>query len=437
MIRSFCQMSRRLATHHGFRRVLLAAAAISSYVFFYHRCALPNAIDNFLDLPSFYAASVAVFRDHLSPYDVGRLTRINGLEFRTYPFLYPPPSLFLFQPLATTSLAQAKHILTSLNHLTLIPTLLLIPSLMLKLSPRREFWRFSFCLLYPLYSCPLILTVRYGQTNIVMLAALVAFWIAAQRDKSVLAGLCLCVAILCKTTPVLFIPMLLVVGRWKVVAYTLLSFMMVSVVSLFSLPSGIWSEWLFRVAPSSGYMNEPFGLFPPASVWNQSLNGALARHFTRSSWSDPGFHSPGLGKILTYCAAASVMALSAITLRGVRHSPRAVSLLSAITLPMIFLVAPFSWEHHGAYLIPAILFVVCHQIPGSKLWRISALAAALITAITFTSPALMLYRLASALSLWALALAITWRDRVELRGIPPSGRSNELSPSERRSAQSL
>jgi hypothetical protein len=76
---------------------------------------------------------------------------------------------------------------------------------------------------------------------------------------------------------------------------------------------------------------------------------------------------------------------------------------------MIFLTAPFSWEHHIAYLLPSLLFVLCHRVAGSILWRIPVLITAIIIAITFTTPALMFYRFPSVLSLWIVALVITWK----------------------------
>jgi hypothetical protein len=409
MIRSLCHLSWRLVTNDAFRFTLLVTATLGSYLFFYHHCALTNAADNFLDLPSFHAASVAVFRDHLSPYDVGRLTRINGLEFRTYPFLYPPPILLIFKPLATLSLDQTKYIATALNHFILIPTLLLIPTLILKLSPRHDYWRFSLCLLYPLYSFPLILTVQYGQVNIALLATLVGFWIAIQRGQSLLAGLFLCGAIVCKTIPLLFIPMLLVTGRWRVCAHALLFLALACVLSFLSLPGGTWGDWLFRIAPSGGYMNEPFGLFSPAGPWNQGLNGVVARIVTSKPMDHLGFQPKFLGKILGYCCALGVITLSAFALRRARHSTQALNLLCAVTLPLIFLTAPFSWEHHIVYLLPSLLFALCHRMTGSMLWRIPVFTAAIFISITFTTPALMFYRFSSVLSLWIVALVITWK----------------------------
>lgn len=413
MIRSFCQVTRRLVTSDAFRFMLLVTATLGSYLFFYRRCTPPNAFDNFLDLPSFYAASVAAFRDHLSPYNVGRLTRINGLEFRTFPFLYPPPILLLFKPLATLSLDQTKYIVTVLNHIILIPTLLLIPLLILKLSPRRDYWRFCLCLLYPLYSFPIILTIQYGQVNIALLATLVGFWVAAQRGQSLFAGLFLSAAIVCKTIPLLFIPMLLVTGRWRVCAYTLLFLALACALSFLSLPAGTWDEWLFRIAPSGGYMNEPFGLFAPSGPWNQGLNGIIARLVERESVAHLGFHPTTLGKILGYCGALSVITLSAFALWRARRSTQALNLLCAVTLPLIFLTAPFSWEHHIVYLLPSLLLVLCHRMTCSMLWRIPILTAAIIIAITFTTPALMFYRFPSVLSLWIVALVITWKRKDE------------------------
>jgi hypothetical protein len=189
--------------------------------------------------------------------------------------------------LASLTLDQAKHVVTLINHLILAPTLVIIPLYALQLSPTRNYWRFLLCLLYPLLSYPLIVSVRYGQINIVLLAALVGFWIASLRKRHLVAGLWLSIAIICKTLPLLFIPMLLVIGRWKICAFTLIFLSVACLISYSILPSDMWRDWLFNVVPSGAYMSEPYGLFFPSASWNQSLNGIIARASTRSLWSDP------------------------------------------------------------------------------------------------------------------------------------------------------
>lgn len=409
-MRSICvQLFAGFSSHPRFRYLLGAITVVGAYLLFLYRCVPPSTFEGFVDLPSFYATSIAVFRDHVSPYDVGRLTRINGLEFRTFPFLYPPPSVFLFQPLASLTLDQAKHVVTLINHLILAPTLVIIPLYALQLSPTRNYWRFLLCLLYPLLSYPLIVSVRYGQINIVLLAALIGFWIASQRKRHLLAGLWLSIAIICKTLPLLFIPMLLVIGRWKICAFTLIFLSLACLISYSILPREMWRDWLFNVVPSGAYMSEPYGLFFPSASWNQSLNGVVARASTRSLWSDPGFHSPLLGSILCYTGAAIAIAVTATLLYRARRAPHVIDCLVAVTLPTIFLVAPFSWEHHIVYLLPTILCILCQKDLSPSKWRLATLAAAAIAAVTFTFPGLLFYRFAGVLLLWLSALAFTGR----------------------------
>ncbi len=408
-----------LAAHHTVRYMVGIIGVVCSYLVFLHRCIPPSTFEGFVDFPSFYAASIAVFQQHLSPYDLARLTRINGLEFRTFPFLYPPPSVILFQPLASLSFEDAKRTMTLFNHLLLVPTLVIIPSCALRLSRVRDFWRYALCLLYPLFLYPLIVSVRYGQINIALLTALVGFWIALLQNRSKCAALCLSIAIVCKTIPLLFLPMLIIIGRYRVSAYTTIFLTIACLLSYEILPHGMWSAWLFFIAPSGGYMNEPFGLFAPAGEWNQSLNGVLARALTQSLWSNPGFHSPLLGKILCYSGSLCIVTVSSALLYRARHSPLASHLIMAITLPTIFLIAPFSWEHHIVYLLPAILFTLSDQPAWSLPWRISLVVGSLITGLSFTIPALLFYRFASVVALWCIVCLITWKHGSDTTVVPP------------------
>jgi len=398
MRHSLAVIVRNAHTHPTARYLLAGVMLISAYIIFLYRCVPPSTFEGFVDLPSFYAASIAVFRDHVSPYDVGRLTRINGLEFRTFPFLYPPPSVFLFQPLANLTLDQSTHVVTLINHLILAPTLVIIPLYALQLSPTRNYWRFLLCLLYPLLSYPLIVSVRYGQINIVLLAALIGFWIASLRKRHLVAGLCLSIAIICKTLPLLFIPMLLVIGQWKICSFTLIFLSVACLISYSILPSDM------------------YGLFFPSASCNQSLNGVIARAFTRSLWSDPGFHCPLLGSLLCYAGAVIAIAVTATLLYRARRAPHVIDCLMAATLPAIFLVAPFSWEHHIAYLLPTILCILCQKDLSPSKWRAATLCAAAIATVTFTFSGLLFYRFAGVLLLWLSALAFTWRCNAAPRG---------------------
>ncbi len=389
------------------RRTVLCLAFIASWIVFYVRC-IPPPDDAFVDLPSFYAASVAVFRDHVSPYDVDRLSRINGAEFRTFPFLYPPPSLLLFEPLSLLTLDEAKVAVTAGNHLLVLVVVFLMPMFICNLTTRERYWSFSLCLLYPLFSYPLIHTVRYGQVNVLLLAALVGFWIAAQRRRSAIAGLCLSVAVLCKTFPFLIVPMLLAIGRWRESVFTIGFLALFSAVAALFLPSEVWSDWLFQVAPSGAYMREPVGLFPPSEIWNQSLNGLIARHVSTMSWLDPAVHGPFIGQVLCYGGVAVLFLVSLMLIRKVRHSPDAIDVMMPVALPVIFLAAPFSWEHHGAYLLPAIVFLLSYYANARSVARSSLAVISIVTAVALAVGSLMFYRFGTVVSLWLLALYVVW-----------------------------
>lgn len=395
------------------RGALLCLAFIASWGVFFVRC-IPPPYDAFVDLPSFYAASVAVFREHVSPYSVDRLAQINGTEFRTFPFLYPPPSLLIVAPLSSLTWEQAKVAVTVVNHLIVIPVLFLMPLLICNLTPRERYWSFALCLLYPLFSYPLIYTVRYGQVNVLLLGALVGFWILAQRRRSAMAGLFLSVAVLCKTFPLLLLPMLLAIGRWRESLYAVSFLVGISGVSALFLPSEVWGDWLLNVAPTGAYMREPAGLFPPSEIWNQSINGLVARQIAKTSWLDPVVDGPLIGEVVCYGAVATLFVISLVILRKVRCSPDALNVMMPVALPVIFLAAPFSWEHHGAYLLPGIIFLLSYRVASGRGARISFTVLMVALAIALALGSLMFYRLSTVLMLWAVSLYVVWDHSLSL-----------------------
>jgi hypothetical protein len=310
------------------------------------------------DLPSFYTASVSVFNLGESPYDPERLGLLMERGVYVYPYLYPPPSLFFFFPLSVLTYADARHVVLIVNHLLFLILVWAIPLYLLRTKPGDGFAEIALCIVYSLTFHPVVVTLMHGQVNILLLAFFVLFWLFARREKAVLAALFLALAILLKTYPIILIPLLLLTRRWRESAYTIAWLGLAVIVSLVVLPNTVWPDWLINVFPSGGYMSTPAGMYPPSAVWNQNLNGFFARAFTESGWSNPVWVNPDLAKLLTYGAAGLTAAITGLAVWRSRTSKDSLDRTMLVALPAMYLIAPFSWEHHLLYLLPSILMLL-------------------------------------------------------------------------------
>ena len=270
-----------------------------------------------IDLPSFYSASVQVFRHGESPYEPERLQAIMGERVRVFPYLYPPPSLLFFYPLSALDYATARRVVLAANHLIILALLFVIPWFLLRDQSRRGVSaEFALPFAYLLTFHPAVLTLNHGQVNLLLLAFLLLFWLLAKAGRPVSASVFLALAVFLKTYPLVILPMLFASGRRRECAYTTGWIGLGAAVSLLIVPPAIWHDWLVNVLPTGDYAHIPVGLCSPAAVWNQSLNGFFARAFTESRWSNPVFVDTVLARHLTYAAAGLVAATSGMAVFG-------------------------------------------------------------------------------------------------------------------------
>lgn len=367
-----------------------------------------------VDLPSFYAASARLFRYGESPYDLAGLRLFMAQDARyVYPFVYPPPSLLLFFPLSELSYAHARLAALLVNHLIFLALLWVIPVHLLRVRPEHGL-AFALCVVYLLTFHPVAVTLDHGQVNIMLLAFIVLFWLFARRNYAFLAGFFLALAILLKTYPLLIIPFLLLAGRWRESAYALGWIGVATLISLMIIPAPIWHDWITTVLPGGGYTGNPPGL-ASAAIWNQSLNGIFSRAFTENRWSQPLWVDPGLARLLAYSAAVLAAAVSAIAVWKSRFKSGSLDGVMLVALPLMYLVAPFSWEHHLVYLLPSILMLLTSRsslglLPRNIFYVLCVVSAVVISLDFFQA------KFFAVLVLWGLCVFAVGCKAIELPG---------------------
>jgi uncharacterized membrane protein YkvA (DUF1232 family) len=360
---------------------------------------------DYYDLPSFYSASVQVFRYGESPYNQQSLQRVMEPDIRVYPYLYPPPSLLLFWPLSFVSYASAGLIVLLLNHLLILVLLWCIPICLLRYPENNVFRVFIITIVYFLNCYPVVSTLKHGQVNMLFTGFLLAFWIFTRKDKAVSASLFLALAILLKVYPLVLIPPLFIAARKREAVYTVIWLTLLSGVSLIFIPLSVWTGWFTQVLPAGGYGRTATGLVPPAAIWNQSLNGFFARLFTNNEYSSPMFVNPGLAKYLTFGSAGIVAVVTGVAawLCSKRHA-MPVDRIIMLTLVAIYLIAPFSWEHHLVYLVPPILLLLTAHCRLTGVNKLVFHGVCIVSAVIIAMPFMLPYKFYAVLMLWIICL---------------------------------
>jgi len=375
-------------------RKLFFLALIFLYIPFAYNYGVKLRLITFVDLSSFYYAAQTVFVHHQSPYTPGALAwGARATHLPVWPYLYPPPTLLLFSPFAHLSYKTVELLVLAANHLCILGLLYLLLNLLgftnlfsrrvrqdqalAKESGRRELTAL-FLLVYFFLFQPIIITLFMGQINFFVIVLLCLTWYGMKEKATpALSALPLALAVVLKTYPILFLPILMIKGRWRMAGWTLCFLTLITLASYVVLPRALWQDWLTYVLPYGGYTKTPPGLFSPARVWNQSLNGFCSRIFL-----DPHtalLLSPVAARISAYFLSAILIGTEITLTWRLRlvckdiQRDRFLDLEFGLFLLTMYLVAPLSWEHHLVFVLPA-LFIALTRIfsyqesVGMTLW---------------------------------------------------------------------
>lgn len=315
-----------------------------------------------IDFPSYYSAAKITFAKGLSPYDYKLLVR-DGV-FIGPPYLYPPTSLLFCYPFSLLSFDAAQALMLCVSHVCILIFIYLSFFKIFDFDAKRPF--FIFALVYVLSFQPVQKTIALGQINLAVLVFICLAWYAwLSQSKPFFVALPLSIAIATKTYPALLLFYFLARRRYTIVAWTVGLVGGYIGISWVCLPSGAWFDWLTKVVPSGGYGRAAMGVLSPTSPWNQSINGFLSRIFIQNQYNEIWTHNPALVRLLMYPIAfllvATAIATCVLSSKG-KAAKDCINLQFSFFLLTMFLVGPFSWEHHLTLCLPAIVFLGYHSV---------------------------------------------------------------------------
>ncbi len=454
-------MSRKIVTAFRdappFRKVFLLILAFLYLEYAYTYGAKLHA-SQFGDLASFYYAAQTTFVHHQSPYTPGALHwGADAVHHTVWPYLYPPPSLLLFAPLAGLSFKAATLLVLGTSQCCIFGLLFLLLDLLGLMEPLRRRAAFAdpaqaghlarqglaavFLTVYLVSFQASIVTLTSGQINFYVILLLCLMWYALQRKAApALCALPLALAIAFKTYPILFLPILLVKGEWRTAGWTAGFLALLAAASFLVLPHALWRDWWVYVLPYGGYTKTAPGLFAPSAIWNQSVNGFVSRLFL-----DPQtavWVNPAAAKLTAYGVCAALFGtelLLSFRLRKARAGLSERPLLDlefALFLLTMYLVAPLSWEHHLVFVLPAAFVALAHLLfVQESRWK-TLWAAAPVFLIAWAIPIdsgswerhffhlLLSVKFFAVLALWLYFAA--WMARLAREGAPhPVNQKNE------------
>ncbi len=311
------------------------------------------------DLPSFYGAAKTVFGEGKTPYKLENVEHSIPDEYSVFPYFYPPPSLLFFYPMSLVTFDMAKSCSLIINHILI----LLLFYYLFNLFRSKEYFQPNIILLIVFLFAffPIVKTIEHSQVNILLTLFIVLFWDNAHKNRLLLSSLFLALAIILKTYPGALIVFLIFLRQWKLVSYSILWILLISIVSFIIIPSHIWLSWIQDVLPHGGYMKYPHDDLPPDLIYNQSLNGFIAR-------INLGNISNEVKRVVIYLCSFGILSTSVlVVINSKRTVQEKLNFSLAIALPVIYLIAPYSWQHHLVYLLPTIFLLFALKLKESSM----------------------------------------------------------------------
>ncbi len=353
-------------------RIFIVGAVLFIYITFAFQ-SISNTKGQFayIDFASFYAGAKATFIQNTSPYSQKVINEYKdemGVD-QIYPYLYPPPSLFVFYPLSKLSFENSKWLAFIVNHLLLVGIYLTLLPLITKNFGTATYLPIIIFTVYFFSYDPIINTFTIGQSNLILLFCLSSIWWLISRDsKSKISdigiGLLLSITILLKLYPAILLLFFLFKRDFKVVIFATVFTLLFSFISLMILPAGIWQDWINVMLAKAAIGENAIDFVSPGFPWNISVSAFFSRLFSVNNWTRPLINAPMIGTTLTYLV--SIALVTAVLWKSYKlkssYKTESINAEFGLYLLTMFLIAPVSWGHHLAFILPAIIITVGYLI---------------------------------------------------------------------------
>jgi alpha-1,2-mannosyltransferase len=284
------------------------------------------------------------------------------------PFTYTPFAAVTFALISFVPWWLSQNLSVAVDILTLLTSLWLILG---GLGYRKDRTRLGVTLLAAaavFWTEPVLRTMYLGQVNLVLMALII--WDLCQPDTGKSRwwkGFGTGVAAGIKLVPLIFIPYLLLAGKFRQAAMACAGFAFTVLLGFVILPADSrkwWLDGLFFQGKRTGFTG-----------WagNQSLDGLITRLTGSINGAKPAW----------LAAAVVIGALGVITAALLDRKGYPVAGLLAAALTGL-LVSPISWDHHWVWIAPGALVAAHYAVRAVRrgdrkaAWGLGILAVAII-----------------------------------------------------------
>ena len=247
-----------------------------------------------------------------------------------YPFTYPPFAAVVMVPLALLPVWLSAALWTATSVGAMAAVVVVARRALGRTTPG---WLVALLTAAAVALEPVWQNLSFGQVNVLLMLAVLVDLVGPQRRWS---GVLVGIAAGVKLTPLLFVVLLVLIGRRTAAGRALVAFAGTVALGFAVLPgpaASYWTEGLFDASRVG----------PPALAHNQSVYGALSRLLD------------GEPPTLLWLAVAVPLALAVLLLAAHRWRAGDRVLGTCLGALAMMIASPVSWSHHLVWAVPIAL----------------------------------------------------------------------------------
>jgi hypothetical protein len=276
---------------------------------------------------------------------------------------HPPASILVFLPLAFTTYVTAFRI-WSAGSIAMIAAAVILMRRELGSAPGtvpvRGFWIIVTLML--LFSFPLREQMYNGQLNPVLLLCITGAWIAARRDRDVLAGVLLGIAAAVKLFPLFLFIAPALRKRWSTLIAGAITIIIANIIAVAVLGVGAYRDYVFTVMPALVVMQSSAYNASLVAFWKKLFDSPGVGFLPVHSWA----HWPAVATIGLTLSAIAIIAAIVVSHRRARDRDGVDLAFAAAILGMV-LLSPITWPH-GFLILLLPLVLLARRLDGRQLF---------------------------------------------------------------------
>ena len=247
-----------------------------------------------------------------------------------YPFTYPPFAAVVMVPLALIPVWLSAALWTATSVGAMAAVVVVARRALGQTTPG---WLVALLTAAAVALEPVWQNLSFGQVNVLLMLAVLVDLVGPQRRWS---GVLVGIAAGVKLTPLLFVVLLVLIGRRTAAGRALVAFAGTVALGFAVIPgpaASYWTEGLFDASRVG----------PPALAHNQSVYGALSRLLD------------GEPSTLLWLAVAGPLALAVLLLAAHRWRAGERVLGTCLAALAMLIASPVAWSHHWVWAVPVAL----------------------------------------------------------------------------------